>query len=1146
MSLIRWIATGAGLAVMATLAGSTAHAQGATTGAVTGTVTDPTGRPLANVQIQIVNTATGFRTGQLTRENGRYFVQNLEVGRGYTVTARLIGYAPETRGGVVVTLSQATRADFTLRTQATQLTAVVTTANAGTDQAFSPTRQGSQTVVSDTLIQRVPNLDRDFTSLVRLTPQVTNQTGGFSAAGSNPRLSQITIDGANQSDRFSLNSSGGVPGGNSGGRLVPIDAVKEVQVNLTPTDVRLANFAGVLVNAVTRSGTNDWTGGVNYTFRNPSLARDTGFVRTGNLRQAQYGGFLGGPIIKDRLHFFTALELQQREQPNGGPSFGPSAAASDTVAGANGVTFGQVQRVQQIAQQFGFDAGTAQVVPLETPLTNFIGRLDFRLNDNTRFVLRQLVNTAEQVDFSRNAANFNPNPNNQGAGFRLSSNRIPRENQNYSTVFQAFTNLPKGVSNEFSAAYNRINDVRTPPVRTPEINVSVPGTPSTVGAQPTNAQITFGTEQFSSVNVLRQGILELTNNVTVPLEDHTLTFGARFENTGILNDFQQRSFGAYKFTSLDSLANRQPSGYSVAYANGPGIAARFSAQIYSAYVQDQWAASPRLTVTGGVRADVPRIVGTPAENASLASAFASQQLEAFTNTRPRTRVLFSPRIGANWDVRGNQTLQLRANAGLYTGQPPYILVGNAYANTGRGLAFLNCQGAQTPAFTTDITQLPTACAGGTPPVPGAAGTAGINLTDPNFRFPQRFVTTAAFDVRLPADFVFSLEGIYGRDVNGLRVRDLNITGPRLVGGLPYTTNTGRVLYADTIRTGTTTGNVLPNDACFDVNTCTTRAVVRNGSNNVLFEEGAIYLTNQSRAYNYSFTPTLRKRFGRGLDVTAAYTYTRAFEVQAFTSDRAISVWRNGREYAGLENADDLTTSTYEVRNRVQLYGTYTLPWKRFQTDLSWVYTGNSGSPITFTAFGDLNGDGFNNNDPIYVPRNATDASEIRIGRNVTVPAPTPTNPNATTTQFQLDAAAAQRFENFIASQPCLNRQRGRIFERNTCQNPWQNFLDVSVRQSLPTIRGQRLVAQLDVFNFLNLLNSEWGVNRGSILSGFPQQQVLIVRQRQARALGEEKQAVGYEFDSRLTNQAGQPQYFQNFINSIGNVYRMQLTFRYAF
>ncbi len=1122
MSMNRWKFAVAA-ACLTAAASSNTYAQ-TTTGGITGVVSGDNGAPLENAQVQVVNRATGFTTGQVTRSNGRFFVQNLEVGRNYAVTVRLLGYTPRTVEPVVVTLGQATTVNLAISTQATTLAAVTVSASGGSD--FAATRQGVQTVISDTLLQRLPNLDRDFTSLVRLTPQVTSQTGGFSAAGSNPRLSQFTIDGANQSDRFGLNSTGGLPGGGAGGRIVPIDAVKEVQVSLTPTDVRQGNFASVLVNAVTRSGTNDFTAGATYTFRNPSLARDTAYIRTGNLRQQQYGGFLGGPIIRDRLHFFGAIEFQQRDQPNSGPSFAETGAATDTVTGGGGVTRAQIDRVRSVAQTLGIDAGTAQVLSLETPLTNFIGRLDFRLNNSTRMVLRQLVNTATQTDFSRNGTTFNADANVQGTGIRLTSNRIPRENKNYSSVFQAFTNLQSGIANEFSAAYNRVEDVRTPPLATPEISVS------TRGVNGANSQITFGTEQFSSVNLLKQNVVELTDNLTIPFNSHTFTVGGRISLTSILNDFQQRSYGAYKFASIDSLARGQPLSYSVAYANGPGVVADFDAQIFSGYVQDQWAPTNRFTLTGGLRVDVPRLPTTPADNPNISAGFAAKGLSVSTTGTPKTRPLFSPRLGMNWDVRGNQSLQLRGNGGIYTGEPPYILIGNAYANTGRGLALLTCASAVVPAFTTDVSNLPRSCAGQAAPQPGAAGTAGVNLNDPNFKYPQRFVTSAGVDYLLPGGVVFTGEALYGRDVNGIRIRDLNLLNARGGNANPYTTNTGRVLYADTITSGGTSLTIVNSGQ---------RAIITNGTNNAAFSEGAIQLTNQSKGYNYAFTPQLKKRFSRGVDLTTSYTYTRAYEVQAFTSDRAISIWRNGREYSGLQDEDELTTSAYEQRHRVQFYGSVTAPWKRFPTDLSLEYNGNSGSPITYTVNGDLNGDGFNANDPVYIPRNATDVNEIRI---VTLRNPGAAF-NATTNPYEPNAAAAQRYERFISAFSCLNEQRGRIMERNTCRNPWQNLFNVSVRQTLPEFRGNRFIAQLDVFNFANLLNEKWGVNKGTIISTFPQQQILIARNRAAGPISNES-LIGYEFDTRLQDGNGNPRAYQNFVNSLGNVYRMQLTFKYSY
>ena len=256
---------------------SRADAQGITTGAIGGLVTDTSGTGLSAVTIQVRNLATGYVVGSTTRENGRYLVPGLEAGGPYTVTVRRIGFAPQTRENVFVSLTQTTKTDFQLTVQATQLSGVAVVA---TTSDFSSTRTGVSTTVSDSTISRIPTLNRDFTDLVKLSPHVSSPVSGQgpSAAVAYNRFNNYTIDGANQNDRFNLGSSGGVPGGAVGGRLISIDAVKEFQVLLTPADVRYGNFAGMLVNAVTKSGTNKLTGGATYAYRDPNMAADEPFL----------------------------------------------------------------------------------------------------------------------------------------------------------------------------------------------------------------------------------------------------------------------------------------------------------------------------------------------------------------------------------------------------------------------------------------------------------------------------------------------------------------------------------------------------------------------------------------------------------------------------------------------------------------------------------------------------------------------------------------------------------------------------------------------------------------------------------------------------------------------------------------------------
>jgi outer membrane receptor protein involved in Fe transport len=1092
-------------AALAALSPSALTAQGVTTGAVTGVVTDESGQGVENAQIQVTNRATGYTTGGLTRVGGRYFVQGLDVGNRYAVTVRLLGYQPQTVENIRIVIGTATPVDIRLLRQATELAGVTVTA---TPAEFSPTRQGVATIVTDSVLQSLPSLGRDFTDFTKLTPQVSQPTTDApSAGGAYNRLNNYTVDGANQNDRFNLGASEGVPGGATGGRIISMDAVKEFQVLMSPTDVRQGNFAGMLVNAVTKSGTNEWHGGATYSFRNSSLAQNVAFLRDADLTIHQYGFSLGGPIIRDKLHLFVAPEFQERNQPSSGPYIGAATGTPGLVPADT------INRIRTIMAS-RFDVGTAERTTNENPLTNLFGRLDWQASASTRVVLRQLWNKAEQFEFSRNTNTFNATatPGTQFSGFRLGSNSFNRENENQSTALQVFTNMANGSSNEFAAAYNKISDIRIVPNAAPEISVNA--CPTGSATCPANAVVTFGTEQFSPNNILEQDITELSNNYTMPWGAHTLTFGARFEHTKIYNNFAQRSYGHYLFANIDSLAAGGALNYSLGYDNGGGIAANFRTQQYSLYAQDQWDYSRSLRLTFGLRADIPRLVDRPVYNDSI------QRRAGFnTSSIPKSRVLLSPRVGFNWNPGGDDQNQVRGNVGIFTGPPPFIMLGNAFANTGLGLVTLLCSRPNTttrPApFVTDVSQLPRSCGTAPNPAPGAAGTAGVNVTDTDFKYPQNFVTTAGFDRLLPYDFIFTFEAMYRKAINGLAVVDKNLRGPRMVGGQISRDRNGRIYYADSI---TTTGSVRGGSL---------RVIDSLGTPRVSFGEGIIQVTNQSADYNYTLSTQVKRRFGDALNLSVAYTYMQSKDFQSLTSDRAISNWRNGRVFAGLENdVDDITTSYFERPHRLIVYGSYTAPWK--STQISAFYEGMSGTPFTYTAVGDLNGDGNNSNDPLYIPRNATDVNEIRIG-------------TVTAGVFTPIPAEAQLFEDFIASQDCLDDQRGQIMERHSCRSPWQNRLDVALRQHISTVRGQRLTVQLDVVNFLNLLNKDWGqIRLPSVNQSFPQQPVLRQQSRTAGSMDQSMPNFTFEAVPKASGAFRKDQQNQS------NFYRMQVTLRYSF
>src|SRR4051812_2675349 len=709
MKIPRW--TLRGLGVVLSLAAGTMplHAQGVTTGAIAGTVTDAAGAAVAGAVVMAVAKTNGFTTSTTTRSNGYYLIPNLETG-AYTVKVRRIGFESLEQANVVVSLSSTTRHDIKLNQAATTLGAVTVTA--ATDAAdFSPTRQGVSTQVSDTMITHLPQLNRNITDLAKLVPQViTPPSGGASAGGMYNRLNNFSVDGASQNDRFNLNSSGGTPGGAGNGRIISSDAVKEFKVLLSPTDVRQANFTGMLFNAVTKSGTNEFHGGAMYNYRNDINMASAGFRKTPvNVRQ--YGFTLGGPIIKDKLHFYLAPEWQHKTSLASGAFI--ANGVSGNPATALTISPDSIAAIRSIVQsKMGFDPGEGARLDISNPLTNLFGRLDYQLNDNNRVVFRQLINRTDNTSFTRNNNTFTANPLTQTSGFRLESNSFIGVDKNQSSSVQVFSNLPKNISNEFLVGINSISDARNLPTSQifPEMGVGVvPNTATAATNKNATGVVTFGTEQFSRDNLATQDINEYQDNLTIPWQSHTFTFGGRFEQVKIYNNFPQGLAGVWRFKNIDSLNALNPSGYAVGFPNSGNlkdVPAVFKTNMPSADAQDQWSGKNNtLTVTGGVRVDVPHFVSSPLLNQAATDSFvsgvnlrgtAAEKAAGYTiNTTwmPKDQMYWSPRIGFNWDVNGDQTTQLRGNIGIFTGPPPFILVANALQNNGLGLVLLSCDGS---------------------------------------------------------------------------------------------------------------------------------------------------------------------------------------------------------------------------------------------------------------------------------------------------------------------------------------------------------------------------------------------------------------------------------------------------------------------
>lgn len=988
MLRLRAIAALGVAAALAAFSPAALAAQGVTTGAVTGVVTDESGQGVENAQIQVTNRATGYTAGGLTRTGGRYFVQGLEIGNRYGVTVRLIGYAPQTAENIIVVLGTATTVNFRLQRQATELAGVTVTA---TPAEFSPTRHGISTVVSDSALRKLPSLERNFTDFVALTPQVSTnvRSGGLSAGGVNNRFNHIQIDGASETDLFGLGATG-QPGGQASGKSIAIESVKEYQVLLTPFDVRQGNFAGLLVNAVTKSGTNEFRGTVYGFARGDAYTRSQPYIA--DYENTQYGFAVGGPVVRDRAHFFVNPEFQRLNEPASGVSFGSSGL---TLTQAN------LDRFGTLLARDNLPSGSAGPVTNDNPLTNVFGRVDIQLPRNTSLVLRHNYGRAEDDVFSRGSAG-------PVYDFPLSSNAYFFQSTKNSTALQLRTQFSNTVFNELIASYNTIRDRRTPVVRSPEVSVAVPG-----------ATLRAGSERFSHANELDQDMFEITNNVTWTRGAHAFTIGGVANLFQVRNLFRQSSLGVWRFGSLDSLETRLPNQYIIGVPVTGDGAVRFDAAIYAAYLQDRWILSPNVTVSAGLRFDVPVFKDRPPSNPTLIT-----QLNRNTRDIPSGNLQWSPRVSFNWDVTGDQRNQLRGGVGAFTGHPAYVWLSNAFQNSGlTGVALLTCNAPNAPQFTpANIATPPRQCTNGTT----ASAGAEINLLAKDMRFPQTGRVSLGYDRDLGRGLVATLEGMYTVGLYSPFYENIALAGPQGVDA------NGRVMYGPR-----------PN-----------AAALRVAGRSQVFEA-----RNTKGKDKYTqLTAGLKRRFESNWEGSFFYTWSRARDVVTLTSSTAFSQLRFGRVWAGNLSDTRATRSSFEQPHRIVATGIYTFPTR---TSVSLIYQGGSGRPFTYITDGDLNGNNFTLDDPIYVPT----APEVLTMNFQTYTA-------GTTTVTPVQQAAG--FEQFIQGIECLKENRGRILPRNACESPWANTLNVSVSQALPVFRQQNVSVQLDVFNFLNLLNKDWG------------------------------------------------------------------------
>ncbi|MHB8929923.1 MAG: TonB-dependent receptor plug domain-containing protein, partial [Melioribacteraceae bacterium] len=871
-------------------------------------------------------------------------------------------------------------------------------------------RTGASQNVSLKQIEQIPTIDRSFSNFAKLSPLFSGLN--LQAAGRTSRFNNIQIDGAQYNDLFGLGSSG-TPGGTSGTNPISLDAIQEFQVVIAPYDVRYGGFTGGGINAITRSGANTFAGsaflyGRNQNFigqRNANTGLDQ---KVANFSNYQYGFRLGGPIVKDKLFFFVNGEMTTNTRPIYNTSlqngFGNNTPAQLTAL---------VEQFKTILAAKGMaNPGSYDVFSSQQPSTKLLLRFDYNLSEN-----HQLSLTNNYVDAYRD------NLSGRGtSSMSFDSYNYRMNSTTNSTILRLNSHFGNNISNELIAGYTTIRDHRTNTgALTPLVSVrELSGT----------FTMTAGFDQYSGANQLDQDIIELTDNFSYFAGNHTITIGTHNEFFSFRNLFIRNFLGSYQYNSLADFQNDKVSAYWHDYSRTSDSqpAAKFSVAQFGFYLQDEWAVLPQLKLTYGVRVDIPIFPDLPAKNDSVSKYLPGMS----TDQVPTGNLLWSPRVGFNWDVSGDRTTQVRGGVGIFTGRPAYVWISNNYGNSGMLIAEVSAYGKTLPFRADPNNQY----------LPGQHASLGaptvkseIDLADPNLKMPQLLRYNLGVDQELPMGFVGTAEFLYSQSINDLLYKKINIM-PAIgkVAALGSGVD-GRPIYG-----GTNSYN--------------------NNFNDIM------YLYNTSDGYQYNLVFQIQRYVSRGFSVSAGYTYGRSYDRNSVTSSQA----RSQMAYSAISgdpNNPPLNTSDWEIRNRLFASVTYTAEFfKNAPTAITLFYNGQTGSPFSFTISAsdgkNLNNDGFGGNDLFYIPRNSSEILLGSISSGQFVP-----STKAGTTFADLDA--------FIKNNEYLNANRGNIAERNGSSAPWREYFDLHIAQSIPDLWGLgSFQLTLDIQNLLNLLKPSWG------------------------------------------------------------------------
>ena len=1020
-----------------------------TTSALGGRVVDANGEPIIGAAVVATHEPSGTVYGVVTNNDGRYAINGMRSGGPYKVEISCLGYQSLTYTDVNLQLAETSALNGSLKEDAQMLgEAMVIAAPAS---KFSAEKMGSATNISAKQMATIPTVSRSIDDITRLSPYGGN---GMTFAGADGRSSNFTVDGANFNNNFGLSES--LPGG---GNPISIDAIEELQVVISPYDVRQTNFIGGGVNAITKSGTNTFKGTAYIYHRNENMRGNqvAGTEISGARdrdRNTTYGFTLGGPIIKNKLFFFVNAEYAKT------PSVAVRWRASENGVGnadkyLSYTTIADMERVQEhVMKKYGYDTGSFTEFPADQSNVKLLARLDWNINNDHRLALR--------YNYTNNTGWNGPNASSMDGGTRSAYGRTSLYSMAFANSMYSMNNLVHTVSldlnsrlsdnlsNQFLATFSKLDDVRgTNSSEFPFIDIQD-------GTNTNTQYMALGYELFTWNNAVHNTHVNIKDDLVYYAGNHKVTMGASYEYQMADNAYMRNGTGYYRYASVDDFINgAAPEVVCLTYGydGEKNPAARVQFHKAGIYGQDEWSVNEAFKLTYGLRID-----GLFFDNGDLVTNNKILAIDYYdkdgkvrnidTGKWPSANITVSPRVGFNWHLTEDRALTLRGGTGFFSGRLPLVFFTNMPTNSGfvQYQAQINAknlgnakEGEAGYGYTMDAfkgglvvdkdgkatTQalLDKLISMGYPSTYPEEGTkpSSISAVDPKFKMPQVWKTSLALDYKFPTAFPFSVTGefIYNKTINGVTISDWSIMPVNGFARLHGADN--RPVYPANFRTGTK----------------------------------AFVLENTNKGYGYSANLTVNMAPIEGLSLMAAYTHTASKELTGMPGSAAESAFTYVPTVEGPNNIK-LHNSQYVTPDRAVASATYS---DKSNNHFSLIYEAwRGGYNYSYMLVNDMNGDGYNY-DALYIPT-AEDVknNEFRFAT-------------------QDDAA---RFMAYVDNNEYLKKHQGSYAEAYSVYSPWVHRIDLSYKHDFKVKIGQsvnKLQLSLDVKNLLNLFNSSWGVSK---------------------------------------------------------------------